>query len=150
AAAPQAKPPAPPAEDKPPPTIDGIYLDEGACPGEACYLKDRIKAYQAVDLFDQPGPQAARVGRIAAREWVEVVTTENRLVPVRGVVREGRRQFATGDIVYRLGSQGEGCFTVFSGGKTASWCDPEASDPETNEAVDWEQPPQDLLGLAGF
>ncbi|MBP9235648.1 MAG: hypothetical protein KBF30_13310, partial [Hyphomonadaceae bacterium] len=109
-----------------PPTVNGFYIAKEACPGEGCYLAGRIKAYESVDLFDRAGSGAAVVGGIEAGEWVEIVSREEHLPPVRGVVREGRKHFATGDVVFLLTSHGEGCYDIWSSGVIASWCDPEA------------------------
>lgn len=130
-----------PAADQGPPTVNGIYIDAGACPGEGCYLKGKIKAYEAVDLFDKAGSTVA-IGKVAAGDWVDIIATENRLVPLRGVVSEGRKALKTGEAVYLLTSQGEGCYDIWATGKRASWCDPESvGNPETDDLIAWETSP---------
>lgn len=122
-----------------PPTVNGFYIAKEACPGEGCYLAGRIKAYESVDLFDRAGSGAAVVGGIEAGEWVEIVSREEHLPPVRGVVREGRKHFATGDVVFLLTSHGEGCCDIWSSGVIASWCDPEAvGDAAVDEVIDFD------------
>ncbi|HVY90435.1 MAG TPA: hypothetical protein VG942_16330, partial [Hyphomonadaceae bacterium] len=124
--------------DQGPPTVNGVYVDKGACPGEGCYLKGKIKAYEAVDLFDKP--DGAVIGKLAVNEWVEIVNRENHLIPRRGVVRTAAKHFAAGDVVYLLTSEGEGCFQTWSKGAVGSWCDPESvGEPETNETIELDQ-----------
>lgn len=133
-----------------PPTVEGVYVAKGACPGEGCYLSGKIRAYEAADLYDKPGAGAAVVGKVVTGEWVEIVNREVHLIPMRGVVREGRKHFATGDVVYLLTSQGEGCFDTWSKGVVGSWCDPDASgSPAEDEAIDFDAAaePPDSAGL---
>lgn len=127
---------APPSTDGAPPTVGGLYIVNDACPGEGCYLIGKIRAYAEADLYDKAGVGAAVTGKVAAGEWVEIVSREEHLVPARGVVKEGRGHFSTGDVVYLLSSEGEGCYTAWSKGKLASWCDPEAvGDAAVDEAI---------------
>ncbi len=130
------------AADPGPPTVNGLYIAKDACPGEGCYLTGRIRAYEPADLYDKAGAGAVITGKIAAGEWVEIVTAEDHVRPLRGVVREGRKHFATGEVVYLLSSQGEGCHDVWSKGAIGSWCDPNAvGDPEQDEVIDLDVPP---------
>lgn len=158
AAPPEAAPVTAPAAtvatraDQGPPLVDGAFIDAGACPGEGCYLKGKIKAYEPVDLFDKAGSTVA-TGKVAAGDWVDIIATENRLVPLKGAVSAGRKALKTGDIVYMLTSQGEGCYDIWAAGKRDSWCDPESiGNPETDDLIDWETSPaaidmSDVLGL---
>jgi hypothetical protein len=135
--------PAPaPQLDSGPPVLNGLYIAKDVCPGEGCYLKGRIRAYEAADLHDKAGAGAVVRGKMAAGEWAEIESREMRLVPAIGIVREGRKHFATGDVVYRLTSDGEGCFEVWSKGEIKSWCDPDASgSAEEDEVIDFTEPP---------
>lgn len=125
------------AAGNPPPLVDGMYVAENACPGEGCYLKGRIRAHEATDLYDKPGKGAAVTGQVAAKEWVEILSTEAHVVPRRGVVSEARGQYATGDVVFLLTSQGEGRMDAWYKDTMTTWCDPDAG-------VDPDSPPLDL------
>lgn len=105
--------------------VDGVYIAKSACPGEGCYLQGRIRAYEAVNRHDKAGKGAAVAGQIAAGEWVEILATEDHLVPTRGVVTEARGRYAVGDVIYLLSSPGEGCADAWSKGVFTSWCVPE-------------------------
>lgn len=133
----EAAAPAQSASDAPP-TVNGVYIQKGACPGEGCYLKGKIKAYDAVNLYSDKRTDAAAIARIEKGEWVEILSTEDRFIPLRGVVREGKRDHKTGDIVYMLGYEGEGCSDVWNKGKSSTWCDP-GSDPNPGpDVIDWD------------
>lgn len=143
--APAAPPPAEPAHvstpliaaGNPPPMVDDMYVAENACPGEGCYLKGRIRAYDVADLFDKAGKAAAVTGQIPAGEWVDILSTEAHIVPRRGVVTEARGQYAVGDVVFLLTSQGEGCMDAWYKDAMTTWCDPDAG-------IDPDSPPLDL------
>lgn len=123
-----------------PPLVNGVYVAKDACPGEGCYLKGKIKAYDAVDLYDGAGSKIA-TGKIASGEWVEILGAEDRLVPRRGVVREALGRYAVGDEIYLLSSQGEGCMDAWSKGALTSWCDPETGlEPENSPSLDFPDP----------
>lgn len=130
-----------------PPLVDGVYVAKDACPGEGCYLKGKIKAYDAVDLFDGAGSKTA-IGKIASGEWVEILGTEDRLAPRRGVVREALGRYAVGDEIYLLSSQGEGCMDAWAKGALTSWCDPDTGlEPENSPPLDFPDPVVEPEGL---
>lgn len=133
---------APQAAGQGPPTVSGLYVAKDVCPGEGCYLMGKIRAYDPADLHDKAGAGAAVIGKIGSGDWVEIQSREEHLVPVRGVVREGRKHFTTGEVVYRLTSQGEGCYDIWSKGAAQSWCDPETvGDPQVDEVIAFDTPP---------
>lgn len=119
-----------------PATVDGMYIDKGACPGEGCYF-GRAQALKAVDLYETPGASPVVVGQIQEGEWVDSIATEDRFAPVPGIMRADVEPFKEGDIVYRLGNMGEGCFDVWSKGQTGMWCDIGSDDPIENGGVAW-------------
>lgn len=146
---------APPAEPAPgappvavmsagdaPPTVDGIFIDGGACPGEGCYLEGKIKAREPAALYQHASNVAPAIATIEAEEWVEILGTEDRLIPVPGKVR------ATGETVYRLGYEGEGCSTVWNKGQLSTWCDDDGD--LSNDAIVWEEPPASSDPSLGF
>ena len=140
-------------EDAPPPLTDGLYIGHGACPGEGCNFGAHIRAWDETTLVDGTGKDARTIGAIMPQEWVKVLETQERVVPVRAVLGkevDGLDGLKAGDVVYRLGYEGEGCSTVYRRGKEYSWCD--VSDGSQPEQIAWEQDaiPQDLLDRQGF
>lgn len=120
------------AVGNPPPMVDGMYVAANVCPGEGCYLKGRIRAHDVADLYDKAGKGAAVTGQVPAREWVEILSTEAHIVPRRGVVSDARGQYAVGDVVFLLTSQGEGCMDAWYKDGMTTWCDPDAGiDPDS-------------------
>lgn len=141
--------------DVPPPLTDGIFIGYGACPGEGCSISGHIRATSDGALVDGPVSGAAAIGVIKAREWVEVLDTQERLIPVRGVLRrevEGLEGLKPGDVVYMLGYQGEGCSTLYRRGKDYYWCDPGLPEDSDQREIEWDttQPAQDLIDRTGF
>jgi hypothetical protein len=130
-----------------PPTVNGVYVEHGACPGEGCYLHGRIKAYEAVDLLERIGKDAPVIARIAANDWVEIVETEDRLIPSRGVVRKAADGLAEGDVVYMLGYEGEGCSAVWNKGAHTEWCD---TGDEAGSPIAWDPAPPRTDPTLGF
>lgn len=125
-----------------PPTVNGIFIAKDACPGEGCYLKGRIKAYEATSLLVDSLISAAVLATIAPGEWVDIVRTEDRLIPTPGKIR------ATGEGVYMLGYEGEGCSTVWNKGQLSSWCD-DGGDP-ANAEIAWSTPLESTDPSLGF
>jgi hypothetical protein len=121
-----------------------MYIEKDACPGEGCYFR-RAQALNAIDLYDKPGRSSVVVGQVAQGEWVDRIASENRFAPVKGVVRADHEPFRMGDIVYRLGNQGEGCFDVWDKGVIGMWCDLGSDDPLENGGIEWDKasPPTD-------
>ncbi len=121
-----------------PPTVNGMYVVKNACPGEGCYY-GRMQASKTLDLYDAPSPSARVVGQVAAGEWMDTVLVEDRFAPLKGVVRTGGESFKTGDVVYRLSYEGEGCFGVWDRGQLKSWCDLGEQIPgDASDHIDWE------------
>ena len=79
---------------------------------------------------------------IAPDEWVESLGAEDRLVPIAGTDR------ATGDVVYRLGYEGEGCFTLWNKGQLSGWCDDDGD--LSNDSVIWSAPADSADTSLGF
>jgi hypothetical protein len=141
--------------DVPPSLTDGIYIGYGACPGEGCSIAGHIRATSDGTLVDGPVSGAAVIGVIKAREWVEVLDTQERLVPVRGVLRreaQGLDGLKPGDVVYMLGYEGEGCSTLYRRGQDYSWCDQGLPEDSDEREIEWDftEPPQDLVDRTGF
>jgi hypothetical protein len=130
------------AADQGPPTINGIYIEKGACPGEGCYLKGKIKAREAVSLYQEKRSDSPVLATIEPDEWVEILGTEDRLVPLAGKDR------ATGEVVYLLGYEGEGCSTLWNKGKLSSWCDNDGD--LSNDSVVWSTPAESTDTSLGF
>ncbi|MDC7682921.1 hypothetical protein PQU92_06515 [Asticcacaulis sp. BYS171W] len=134
-----ASTPAKPVADIPPPMTNGVFIDKGACPGEACALSGKLKWTQPVAVYDRPSSKARKIGALRANEWVEVVAREFHMAPTRGVVREPNgqaEQLARGDVVYIIGYQGEGWVELWRSGQRLSWAEP---DIEANLAeIDWD------------
>lgn len=120
--------PAPPGQDAPP-LVNGVYIDKGACPGEGCYLEGRIKAREEASLYEDKRTDSPVLATIAAEEWVEILGTEDRFVPLAGRERD------TGQTVYLLGYEGEGCSTMWKKGQLSSWCDDDGD--LSNDSVIW-------------
>lgn len=142
-------------EDAPPPLTDGIYIGYGACPGEGCSIAGHIRAASDGTLVDGPVGGAAVIGVIKALEWVEVLDTQERLIPVRGVLRrevQGLDGLKPGDVVYMLGYEGEGCSTLYRRGQEYSWCDQGLPEDSDEREIEWDftDPPQELLDRTGF
>jgi hypothetical protein len=115
--------------DKPPPLINGVYVEKGACPGEGCDVGPRLKSRTAIAVYAEPSPKAKIVGKLRAGEWVRRLDQQMHLVPMRGVVEDPAKQgeqLAKGDIVYALLYQGEGCFDLWRRGARLDWCEPES------------------------
>jgi hypothetical protein len=133
-----------------PPTVNGMYVVKGACPGEGCYF-GRMQATKALDLYEAPGASPKVVGQLAASEWMDTVVTEDHFAPLRGVVRTGGENFKAGDVVYRLGYEGEGCFEVWDKGQLKSWCDMGEQIPgDPGEVIDWDKAPAVTDGSEGL
>ena len=129
--------------DRPPPMIDGIYIEEHACPGEGCYLKGRMQWMAKTRVYDRPGKAAKPIGWLAAKEWAEGIDSQYHTVPLRGVVTDPRGQkgqLARGDVVYIVSDQGEGAFTLWRSGRMVEWAD---EDLEPNDAkIAWDPLPK--------
>ncbi len=150
-----AAPPAPAIspEDIPPPLTDGLYIGYGACPGEGCNYGGHIRAWDEVSLVDGAGRDARTIGTIIPHEWVKVLDTQERVVPVRGVLRkeiDSLDGLKAGDVIFRLGYEGEGCSTVYRRGKEFSLCDWSDEGQEAQVAWDEDEIPPELLARQGF
>ena len=119
------------AADQGPPTLNGVYVEKGACPGEGCYLEGKIKAREAASLFQEKRTDSPVLATIDPNEWVEILGTEDRLVPRAGTDR------ATGEVVYMLGYEGEGCSTIWKKGELSSWCDDDGD--LSNDSIVWSE-----------
>ena len=119
------------AADQGPPTLNGVYVEKGACPGEGCYLEGKIKAREAASLFQEKRTDSPVLATIDPNEWVEILGTEDRLVPWAGTDR------ATGEVVYMLGYEGEGCSTIWKKGELSSWCDDDGD--LSNDSIVWSE-----------
>lgn len=119
------------AADQGPPTLNGVYVEKGACPGEGCYLEGKIKAREAASLFQEKRTDSPVLATIDPNEWVEILGTEDRLVPRGGTDR------ATGEVVYMLGYEGEGCSTIWKKGELSSWCDDDGD--LSNDSIVWSE-----------
>ena len=128
--------------DQGPPTVNGIYIDKGACPGEGCYLESKIKAREAAALYQEKRADSPVLATIEPDEWVEILSTEDRVVPVPGTDR------ATGERVYMLGYEGEGCSTVWKKGELSSWCDDDGD--LSNDSIVWSGPVDSTDASLGF
>jgi hypothetical protein len=128
--------------DQSPPTVNGIFIDKGACPGEGCYLEGKIKAREAASLFQEKRADSPVLATIEPDEWVEILGTEDRLVPLAGTDR------ATGEPVYMLGYEGEGCSTVWKKGELSSWCDDDGD--LSNDSIAWSEPVDSTDTSLGF
>ena len=119
------------AADQGPPTLNGVYIEKGACPGEGCYLEGKIKAREAASLFQEKRTDSPVLATIDPNEWVEILGTEDRLVPRAGTDR------AMGEVVYMLGYEGEGCSTIWKKGELSSWCDDDGD--LSNDSIVWSE-----------
>lgn len=118
-----------PAADEPP-TIDGVYTFPD-CEGEGgCPFRNWRTIEPTIVLAEQ-SPAASVLATLAPGEWVSVEAVETRLVPVRGVVREGGGNLRVGEVVYQLEYEGEGYSAYWVRGQRASLDD--------SVQVDWEQ-----------
>ncbi len=121
-----------------PPTVNGMYVVKDACPGEGCYF-GRMQATKTLDLYNAPSPSPKVIGQVAAGEWMDTVLVEDHFPPLKGVVRTSGESFKAGDVVYRLGYEGEGCFGVWDKGQLKSWCDLGEQIPgDVSDVIDWE------------
>lgn len=146
----------PPAlnEDAPPPLTNGIYIDYGACPGEGCSIGFYLRATEEGTIVDGPTADAAAIGVTKPHEWLQVVDTQDRLIPRRGVLLRESEQLEglkAGDVVFMLGYEGEGCSTLYRRGKSYSWCDYSWSDNQEPE-IKWDEVivPPELANQIGF
>jgi hypothetical protein len=113
-----------------PPTTDGVYTFPD-CEGEGgCPFRNWRTIEPTIVLAEQ-NPTASVLATLASGEWVSVEAVETRLVPVRGVVREGGENLRAGEFVYQLEYEGEGHSTYWVRGRRASLDD--------SVQVDWEQ-----------
>jgi hypothetical protein len=131
-----------PAATDAPLLVDGVFIDAGACPGEGCYLKGPIKAREAINLLQDQQSDSPVLGTIEPDEWVEILGTEDRFVPLSGTDR------ATGETVYRMGYEGEGCFDLWTKRGLSSWCDDDGD--LSNDNVIWAQPVESADRSLGF
>jgi hypothetical protein len=129
-----------------PPTEGGLYVDTGACPGEGCYF-GRFQMINGAELYDWPGKSPAVVGQVNAGEWVDTIQTEDRFAPVKGVMVADLDPFLKGETVWRLGYEGEGCFSVWGSGKQGGWCDLNGIEPS---AILWDEVEPVTDGSEGF
>lgn len=138
-----ASTPAKPVADIPPPLTHGVFVDKGACPGEACGLSGKLQWTQPVPVYDRPSPKARKIGSLRANEWADVVEREFHFPPLRGVVVEPNSQaneLAKGDVVYIIGYQGEGWVELWRSGQRLGWAE---SDIEPGLAeIAWDPVPQ--------
>ncbi len=140
----------PPVGAEEPPMVNGMYVQKDACPGEGCYF-GRMQATDALDLYDAPGASPKVIGQVAAGEWMDTLTTQDRLAPLRGVVRIGGENFKVGDVVYMLSYEGEGCSGVWDNGQLKSWCDMGEQIPgDPGEVIDWDKSPGPTDGSDGL
>ena len=58
------------AADQGPPTLNGVYVEKGACPGEGCYLEGKIKAREAASLFQEKRTDSPVLATIDPNVWV--------------------------------------------------------------------------------
>lgn len=118
-----------PAADEPP-TIDGVYTfpdceGEGGCP---------FRSWRTIEptiVLAEQSPTSSALATLAPGEWVSVEAVETRLVPVRGVVREGGENLRAGEVVYQLEYEGEGY--------SAYWIRGQRTSLDGSVQVDWEQ-----------
>ena len=82
-------------------------------------------------MLAEQSPTASALGTLAPGEWVSVEAVETRLVPVRGVVREGAQDLRAGEVVYQLEYEGEGYSSYWVRGRRGSL--------DGSVQVDWEQ-----------
>ncbi|MGE0046573.1 MAG: hypothetical protein AB7J28_09725 [Hyphomonadaceae bacterium] len=119
-----------------PPTTNGVYIHEG-CEGEgACSLRN-WRVAEPTPLLAEGRPGARVIATLAPGQWVAAERLETRLVPARGVVRDATREFAAGDVVYRLWYEGEGFTVVWRRGELLSI---ESEDVEGAPSIAWEEP----------
>lgn len=113
-----------------PPIIDGVYIFTG-CEGEGGCPFQNWRTIESTTLLAEQSPTTGALATLAPGEWVVVEAVETRLVPVRGVVREGGENLRAGEVVYQLEYEGEGHSTYWVRGELASLDD--------SVQVDWEQ-----------
>lgn len=87
---------------------------------------------------------APTLGTLAPGEWVRVEAVETRLVPLRGVVREGGTTLNAGEVIYQLEYEGEGVTNYWVRGAQAYLDDA--------VKVDWEEatPPPAVEATLGL
>ncbi len=116
-----------------PPTIDGVYVFPG-CEGEGGCPFRNWRTIEPTTLLAEQSPTASALATLAPGEWVSVEAVETRLVPVRGVVREGAQDLRAGEVVYQLEYEGEGYSNYWIRGERGSL--------DGSVQVDWEQQPE--------
>lgn len=127
-----------------PPTVNGIYIAQGACPGEGCTF-GRWRATKPIDVYDAVGPAPRVLATIAAGERVEALTGEVHLRPLRGVVRRPYGEtLKPGDVVYLLDYLGEGENNIWRRGEILTWTD-EGGDPASSD-IAWDAHGDDWTG----
>lgn len=123
------------AASETPPTVDGVYVARGACPGEGCTF-GHWRATKPTPVYDAIGASPRVVATLAPGERIEAVTGEVHLKPVRGVVRRDSGELKAGDVIYQLDYQGEGQSNVWRRGQILTWSD-EGGDPASSD-VAWD------------
>lgn len=78
---------------------DEVFVDAGACPGEACVYGEQWTAREPVELRASPAEAAAVVATLSAQERVETVTGEVHTRPGRFVVKKARDGFEPGAVL---------------------------------------------------
>lgn len=93
-----------------------IFNDKGACPFECCQYR-RWKAEKTTAAYARPDRRSRRVGRFVAGRNVQALTGEVRTVPARYVVRNARKGYRPGDVLWVYTYLGEGFFKVWFRGR---------------------------------
>lgn len=90
-----------------PPTVDDVYTYLG-CEGEGGCPFRNWRTIESTAVLAERSPTASVLATLVPGEWVFVEAVETRLIPVRGVVREGAQDLRAGEVVYELEYEGEG------------------------------------------
>lgn len=103
--------------DAGPPLVNGLYVLNGACPGEGCTFDYFWRAKTKVALRERPAATARIVATVSPKELVRAVGAELYVVPWRGVVAGKGQGLQKGDVVHLLDYVGEGTYNLWRGGK---------------------------------
>ena len=123
-------PPPQGADRRPPQDIYEGYFEETS-DGDDTYPPLRTQA--DTPIYASADSASRVVATIPARECVQPGEYKLLSAPQRGVALETTDQFVAGDVIYRLGYEGEGVFAIWRRGETLT-----ASDEDV--VVRWDEP----------
>lgn len=127
--------------DAGPPLRNGVYVEQGACPGESCDTSLWWRSTAAQPLYKAPGSSKV-IGYVHKGDRAAVLDTEYWTQPMRGVVLRKADPFQAGDVLYTLVPEGEGYMSVWRRGEILTLAPDEEYPPAGEPVVKWDEAPR--------